>query len=215
MLYRLYYIILLLFCIQNSKLYAQIDSSNIQYNNKINITNIDSVKTQETKNYIPLKLSHSPQKATIRSAILPGWGQAYNHQYWKIPIIYAAIGTTVGLFIYNLKNYKTTKYAYTVAYNIQNGKDTIGSPTYNAVDDNLKPIIDFPEALRTYRNSFRQNMDYSALFFLIAWGLNVADATVFGHLKNFDIDDNLSLKLVPKYSPFSRTTGISLILCFK
>lgn len=213
MLRWIHYIILIFFCIQNLAAQAQVDSINID--NRIKKIDSSSTITTDTKKNISLKLMHSPSKATIRSAILPGWGQAYNHQYWKIPIIYAAIGTTVGFFIYNLKNYKTTKYAYTVAYNIQNGKDTIGSPSYNAVDDNLKPILEFPEALRTYRNSFRQNLDYSALFFLLAWGLNVVDATVFAHLKNFDVNDDLSLKIAPGYSPVAHTTGISLVLCIK
>src|SRR6185503_5464645 len=49
---------------------------------------------------------HSPRAATLRSAIIPGWGQAYNKKYWKIPIIYGALGTTAAIFIYNLKTYK-------------------------------------------------------------------------------------------------------------
>ncbi|MEO6454919.1 MAG: DUF5683 domain-containing protein, partial [Ginsengibacter sp.] len=49
---------------------------------------------------------HSPKKATFRSAVLPGWGQAYNKKYWKIPIVYGALGTTAAVFLYNLKTYK-------------------------------------------------------------------------------------------------------------
>lgn len=198
----LHYIILFCFCIQTIQVSAQIDSSGMK--------NDTLIKKNTSSQPI-----FNPKKATIRSAILPGWGQAYNKQYWKIPIVYAALGTTAGLFIYNLKYYNKTKYAYQVAYNIQNKKDTIGTPTYNAVDNDLKPILQFPEALRNYRNSFRQNMDYSALFFLLAWGLNVLDATVSAHLKSFNVSDDLSLKIVPKYSPITNTTGISLVVYIK
>src|SRR6185436_8152315 len=52
-----------------------------------------------------LKSKHSPRKATIRSLIIPGWGQAYNNKYWKIPIVYTAIGIPIGTFIYNKKWY--------------------------------------------------------------------------------------------------------------
>src|SRR5487761_2677032 len=48
-----------------------------------------------------VKPKHDPHISTLRSAILPGWGQAYNHEYWKIPIVYAALGIPVGTFIYN------------------------------------------------------------------------------------------------------------------
>ena len=215
MLLQFRYITLLFFCLQSLYATAQIDTS-VMEKSKDTIINENSraISTNKIKDDRLMPL-HSPRKAALRSAILPGWGQAYNKQYWKIPIVYAAIGTTAGFFIYNLTNYNRVKYAYTVAYNIQNKLDVIGSPAYNAVDDDLKPIIGFPEALRTYRNSFRQNMDYSALFFILAWGLNVADATVFAHLKSFDVDDNLSLKISPGYSPSANTTGVSLLVYIK
>ena len=49
--------------------------------------------------------------ATLRSAVLPGWGQAYNKKYWKIPIVYGALGVTTGVFFYNLKTYKQLRKA--------------------------------------------------------------------------------------------------------
>src|SRR5688500_14154300 len=45
---------------------------------------------------------YNPGKAAMRSAIIPGWGQIYNRKYWKVPIIYAALGITAGVFFYNL-----------------------------------------------------------------------------------------------------------------
>ena len=53
----------------------------------------------------------NPKIATLRSAIIPGWGQAYNKKYWKIPIVYGALGTTAGVFFYNLKTYKLLRQA--------------------------------------------------------------------------------------------------------
>lgn len=210
--FRCTVIALLFFCLCSLCADAQVDTSVIQKSKDTSI-NEEAATTPNNKiNKASFSIAqHSPRKAALRSTILPGWGQVYNKQYWKIPVVYAAIGTTAGLFIYNLKNYRRIRYAYTVAYN----KDPVGSPAYNAVDDDLKPILGFPEALRTYRNSFRKSMDYSALFFILAWGLNVADATVFAHLKSFNVDDDLSLKIVPGYSPVANTTGINLIVYIK
>src|SRR5690606_33128321 len=59
----------------------------------------------------------TPRGATIRSAIIPGWGQAYNNRYWKIPIVYGALGTTAAVFSYNLRYYKKIRFAYTTLIN--------------------------------------------------------------------------------------------------
>src|SRR5688572_19544126 len=64
--------------------------------------------TTDRKNILEADTSatkFNPKVATFRSAVLPGWGQAYNKKYWKIPIIYGALGTTAFIFRYNLKTY--------------------------------------------------------------------------------------------------------------
>ncbi|MEO8583095.1 MAG: DUF5683 domain-containing protein, partial [Flavitalea sp.] len=58
--------------------------------------------------------AHSPRQATIRSAILPGLGQIYNRKYWKVPIVYAAIGIPAYLFFDNRKWYNKSRYALSV-----------------------------------------------------------------------------------------------------
>jgi len=144
----------------------------------------------------------SPRTATIRSAILPGWGQAYNKKYWKIPIIYAALGTTTYLFFYNLNTYKALKQSYIYKTDTIPGNDALIPPEFQNLNAN---------SLRIYRNEYRKNVDYSVLFFFIFWGLNVVDATVDAHLKAFDVSDNLSLRINPGYSPLANTNGISFV----
>lgn len=163
---------------------------------------------EDNKKDTVVKKPHSPRKATIRSALIPGWGQIYNKKYWKLPFVYGALGTTVGVFAYNIKWYNRTRYAYKVAYQIQTKNDSTG---YKNIFTQLLPLVSQPEALRQYRNEFRQNVDYSVLIFLLAWGLNVVDATVDGHLKDFNVDDNLSFRINPGYSPMANTTGLSLV----
>lgn len=152
--------------------------------------------------------AHSPKKAALRSAILPGLGQIYNKKYWKLPIVYGALGTCTGIFFYNLGNYKDTRFAYRVKYNMRvNGTD---SALFLQIKSKLKPLDE--ESLRYYRNQFRRDIDYSVLFFILLWGLNVVDATVDAHLKSFDVSPDLSLQFKPGYSELARTNGLSIVM---
>jgi len=150
----------------------------------------------------------NPRTAAIRSAIFPGLGQIYNKKYWKLPIVYGALGTTGGIFFYNLKQYKETRFAYTVKYNMRvNGTD---STKFVDIKDELKPLTE--SSLRSYRDDFRRSIDYSAIFFLIFWGLNVVDASVDAHLKGFDVSPDLSFFIKPGHSEMAGTNGMSLVL---
>jgi len=159
-----------------------------------------------------VKKKHDPAKATRRSAIIPGWGQAYNHQYWKIPIVYGVLAVPASTFIYNNKWYKKTKDAYEIVVNEETDR-------YDEIDPKLiDPATGMPlsaQDLQYYRNTFRRDRDYSILFFLIAWGVNVVDATVFGHLKDFDVSDDLSMHLQPDYNPVTKQPGIGLAFNIK
>ena len=66
-----------------------------------------------------------------------------------------------------------------------------------------------PGSIRTARDEFRRYVDYSALIFILFWGLNVVDATVDAHLKGFDVSPDLSLHLKAGYSDFAKTNGVS------
>ncbi|MBS1495710.1 MAG: hypothetical protein JSU03_12415 [Bacteroidetes bacterium] len=148
---------------------------------------------------------YNPNKAVIRSAIIPGWGQITNKKYWKVPIVYGALGTTTYLFLRNLKQYKDAKYAYELATDNDTSNDHLIIQPYYTVKDQ-------PERIRVFRNQVRQNVDYSVLFFIAFWGLNVADAAVDAHLKTFDVGNNLSFEIKPGYSPMANTKGISIVM---
>lgn len=152
----------------------------------------------------PVK-KYNPNLAVRRSLIIPGWGQATNKKYWKIPLVYGALGTTAYVFFYNVGQYKDAKNAYILATdNDPSNDDQIKQPYYSVKDQ--------PERIRTYRNEVRQAVDYSVLFFIAFWGLNVMDAAVDAHLKSFDVSDELSLGIKAGYSPLANTNGVSLVL---
>lgn len=152
---------------------------------------------------------HSPRKAIIRSAIIPGWGQIYNKKYWKLPLVYGALGATAYIFFDNLQVYRDSRFSYKAKYMASQGDSSLYGQ--------IKPeyIRYSLEGLRQNRDQFRRYLDYSVLFFVFFWGLNVVDAAVDAHLKSFDVSTDLSLKLKPGYSEMAGTKGISIILAFK
>lgn len=167
-------------------------------------------KNKSTKTVLSISkdTSYKPRTAIIRSAIIPGWGQITNKKYWKLPLVYGALGTTSYLFFRNIKQFNASRNAYNLAID--------GDPS----NDNLIPqpyysVIGQPDRIKNFRNEVRQNADYCALLFIFFWGLNVVDAAVDAHLKMFDVSDDLSLQLKPGYSPFANTHGISLVLRIK
>jgi hypothetical protein len=148
---------------------------------------------------------YNPKAATIRSAIIPGWGQFYNKKYWKIPIVWGALGITAGVFVYNLNTYKELKQAVIYRSDTIPWNDTLINPE-------LKNLS--TSALKNYRNEYRQNVDYSVLVFFLFWGLNIVDATVDAHLKTFDISPNLSMKIRPNLN-YLNSPGISVVFSFR
>ncbi len=148
---------------------------------------------------------YNPNVAVWRSLMIPGWGQATNKKYWKIPLVYGALGTTGYIFFRNIRQYKDARNAYILATdNDPLNDDQIKQPYFSVKDQ--------PERIRVFRNAVRQNVDYSVLFFIAFWGLNVADAAVDAHLKTFDVSDELSLRIKAGHSPLANTDGLSLVL---
>jgi hypothetical protein len=161
--------------------------------------NADSLKGRKRSKDIARKVDspavkkkHDPHKATLYSTFCPGLGQIYNRKYWKLPLVYAAVGIPAYTYFYNRSWYKKCQYALAVVINGTTNADSLGK-----VDPKLKYFVtnkqDFN--IRAYRNEFRKDQDYSIIFFLLFWGLQIVDATVDAHLMNFDISPELSLHM--------------------
>jgi hypothetical protein len=169
----------------------------------LNAWSQDSTKTV-TKDSTLVIRKHIPSKATKRSALIPGWGQAYNKQYWKIPLVYGVIALPAATYIYNNDMYKKTKFAYEAKF-----KEAAGDVSDVAkIDPVLKNLS--TSSLQSYRNIFRKDRDYSIMWMIVTWGINVIDATVSGHLKEFDINNDLSFKIQPTYQPQFKQAGLAL-----
>ena len=170
-----------------------------------------------------IKKKHDPRVATRHSAFIPGWGQAYNHQYWKIPLVYIAVGIPTYTFIINSSYYKQTNFAFNALWLATYGSNPPAAPShsdsaqlYQISDPIIRRRILAGDidliTLQTARNAYRKNKEYSIMWFLIAWGLNVADAAVSGHLRDFNVSDDLSLHISPTFIPEIKAPGINLVL---
>jgi hypothetical protein len=156
---------------------------------------------------------YEPRKAAIFSAILPGLGQAYNRKYWKVPLAWAAVGIPIFTYIDNKNWYHKIQYALTVLNTDPN------DPNYQNMLASVDPKLEYfvvnnkESSLTNYRNEYRKNMDYSILFTLLLWGLNVVDATVDAHLKGFNVNDNLTMQIRPAITS-PQSIGVSIVFKF-
>lgn len=133
------------------------------------------------------KRVHSVRKATILSTILPGAGQVYNRKYWKVPLVYAALGATAYYINYNNKNYKQYNDALIRRYDSDNTNELFTEIS----NDNLRILSD----------GYRRNRDLSFAAATIVYVLNIIDAHVDAHLYTFNVSDDLTLKVEPAFVP--------------
>lgn len=132
----------------------------------------------------------SPARAAMLSATLPGLGQIYNRRYWKVPIIYAGFGTLAYFLNMNSNEYQRWRTAYIARVD--------GDP--NTVDGFPHSTDQLERAMRFYR----RNLEVTYLLGAALYILNILDANVDAHLLDFDVREDLSLRVQPALSqPFS------------
>lgn len=154
----------------------------------------------------------TPSRAAFYSAILPGLGQAYNKKYWKIPLVYAALGTGIYFYADNNKDYKRYRGAYKrrlAGFTDDEfwGEDLEGNPL-------LSPNISNDGLIRAQR-TLRRNKEISLLVTIGIYALNIIDANVDAHLLQYNVDDNLAIKPHFNFNEMDATTNLGLTLDFK
>ena len=121
----------------------------------------------------------TPAKAAFYSAVLPGLGQAYNKKYWKIPLVYGALGTSIYFYIDSKKNYNEYRNAY--------------KRRLEGYDDDKFSYLD-DDRLIVGQKFYQRNRDLSALFIFGFYVLNIIDANVDAALIQFNVNEQLSVK---------------------
>lgn len=117
----------------------------------------------------------NPQKATLYSLLLPGLGQIYNREFWKLPLYW---GIIIGSGSYYIK-FKENFERFRAIYNS-------GDTTYISA-----------ETAKYYKDLYRRYRDYALLFTFAGYLLQVIDANVFAYMHDFEISDDLSMRISP------------------
>ena len=157
---------------------------------------IKAKDTVKTVIYDPLR----PTKAAFYSALVPGLGQAYNKKYWKIPIVYGAMGTSMYFYLSNNKKYHSYRDAY--------------KRRLAGFEDDQYQYLDDDRLIRAQR-FYQRNRDLSLLVTAAFYILNIVDANVDAHLMQFDVSDNLSLVPDLQHNDFTSRPNLGLSLNYK
>ena len=143
-----------------------------------------SYAQEKTDNTTPIYLDireHSAKKASLFSTIIPGLGQAYNNQYWKIPVIYIGFGTLAYYYNNNKKEFDIYKDLY---------------KRHIKKDPTVTGIYNF-EVIKNAKEYYRKNRDLCVIGLAGLYIFNIIDASAYAHLFDYDISDDLSLKIEP------------------
>ncbi|PWL38369.1 hypothetical protein DKG77_08840 [Flagellimonas aquimarina] len=164
--------------------------------------------TYQKKRINPL----APSKAAFYSAILPGLGQIYNKRYWKAPIVWGAIGTGIYVYSFNNTEYNKARDAFK-----RRRTGFTDDEFYDINGDGSGPDIS-DDALQDAQEARQRDRDLSLLVTIALYALNIIDANVDAHLKQYNVDDDLSLDFKPylDLNPLTNSPnyGIALVVKF-
>ena len=169
--------------------------SNAHAQNELKGTENLSIQDTLKKPINPL----APAKAAFYSAILPGLGQAYNKKYWKIPVVYAAIGTGVYAYVWNNKKYHTYRDAY---------KQRL------AGKEDEFPFLDDARLIQGQK-VYQKNRDLSAIITVALYILNIVEANVDAHLIQFNVNDNLTFRPDIQQNEINNKQNLGIAFMYK
>lgn len=166
----------------------------------------DTLLIENTKDTVELKsyaTRYDPRKAILFAAVLPGLGQVYNKKYWKLPLVYggmAAAGYAINFYNTGYKKYKSQLF-----YNLETnpGNESAQHPTSKFTTSQL----------RTITNKYRRERDFMVIIMAGVYILQMVDAHVDAHLKEFDLNPNLHVRLEPTWENdmiMGQTKGVAL-----
>jgi hypothetical protein len=152
--------------------------------------------------------------------IIPGSGQIYNRDYWKVPFVYAGFGACIYAIQWNWVRYNDYIDAYKKFYDMETGQRLPGVERVDlylrSSDETYQATIDQVKRGRTF---YRRWRDYGFVFFGVVYALSTIEANVAAHMKTFDISDDLSIRFEPTIvnpvMPANTAPGMRIVLGFR
>jgi len=163
--------------------FITVDSVAVKLANK-KLAKIKKREARQKKNFRAYD-ALAPSKAAFYSAIVPGLGQVYNKQYWKLPIVYGGLGTGIGIAIWNDNKYNELRDIYK--------NRLLGIYTDKFYDQDTETILVSNDALINAMEGYQKQKEMSILISIGIYVLNIVDANVTAHLQQYNINDDLSL----------------------
>lgn len=176
---------------------------NIDTTNNAKAGKVQSLKEIDTTSYIKIVDQKErkglfswrdsviiPKRSAFYALIFPGLGQINNKDYWKLPIVYGAMGVSVYFFVHNTNNYNDARRE--IAYRMDKGQNTFQQEKYRNWDLSM---------VQGDRDYYKRFLDMTALLTIAGYGLQVMEANAAAHLKGFDISDDISLQVRPSAMP--------------
>lgn len=156
---------------------------------------IPKVKKTKEKVFHP-DSTHDPHKAFIRSLLIPGWGQVYNHRWWKVPVIYGGLSLLGVAIVFNNTYYNQF---LTIAQDLEKGiVPTPKDKYYSQYQIYVVQSGYASTAIDDATDSYRRDRDLCILGVLGAWGINVVDAYIDAKFQHsYTVDNNFSMKVEP------------------
>ena len=158
--------------------------------------------TEKNNYYNPL----APAKAAFYSAVLPGLGQIYNKRYWKVPIVYLGIGTSIYFYKLNNDDYNRFRNAYKRRLAGYTDDEFWGNGTTPIVSSNR---------LEDAQETAKRNKDLSIAVAVLFYLLNIIDANVDAHLRQFNVNNDLTLEPLFELNPIDTKANYSISLKYR
>lgn len=175
----------------------------------------------------------NPKKATRLAAMIPGSGQIYNRDYWKVPLVYAALGGGTWTALYWNVRYKDFVAGYKSFYDLNPGSKNYGKFKPGVTSDTKLPIfyrggilngerkdslLLSVDQVKREKNRYRRYRETAIVFTVALYAISIIEANVAAHLKTFDLSDDLTLNVSPKIQQPNMTRptpGVSLVFNFR
>jgi hypothetical protein len=175
----------------------------------------DSLQMDAVPDTVALKsyaARYDPRKALLYAAVVPGLGQIYNKKYWKLPLVYGGffgIGYAINFYQQNYKEYKVQLY-----YNLDHGLEDDNDLN---TDQKTNPSGYTTGQLRTIVDKSRRERDFWVIMMGAMYILQMVDAHVDAHLKEFDLNPNLRVSIQPGMDQselLGRQNSLALVIKF-